>query len=447
MDDGVLKLLSSLSSATDVVRKHDDIHIFSHHDADGISAGVILSRTVMRAGKSFKLTLLGALNNVTIDEVRNCGAGCVMIADMGASYLRELDGMDADVVILDHHRDDGYECVHAHYVNPHSFGIDGMTEGCGASVAMLFSARFDEDNWDLVQTAFAGIVGDKQHLKGLGRINEYLFTEGNRRRYVTMTDGSLIPPGHLISSLFLSSDPYIRGVSGDADGVTAILGDAGIDISRSSADLSDAERRKLSSLIAARLIAQDVSKETLEETSSVRFALRDWSIGAAEIASILDSCGRSGIGGAGAGFAMGDRKCFSEATAADEDARRRIVTAARDLDSNGIRPMGNIQSFDCTSSGFTGILCDIVMRFIGDRNKPVIGLNRSDGMTKASARCSHSLLRKGVDLSSAMKKAGESVGGGGGGHMIASGAWFPPGKEEEFLEITDRIIGEQISAR
>ena len=447
MDDSVLKLFSTLSYSADAVRQHDNVRIFSHHDADGISAGIILARTMMRAGKGFELTLLGTLNSETMEQVRGCGSGCIIIADMGASYLRDLDELDADVVVLDHHKDDGYVPKKVRYANPHSFGIDGMTEGCGASVAMLFSVRYDERNWDLVQIAFAGVIGDKQHENGLGRVNEFLFTEGNKRGHITRAEGSFIPSGTLMSSLFLSVEPYISGVSGNAEGVASLLKDAGIDPARASSDLNDAEKRKLSSLMAAKLISQNVSKEAMEDILSVRYVLKNWSMDAGSMASVFNSCGRSGKGGVAVGFGMGDRKCYSDAAAADEEARRNVVSAARELDSGDLKRMDSIQFFDCTSSGFTGILCEIAMRYIGDPDKPTIGYNMTESMTKASARCTRSLLRKGVDLSVVMKKAGEAVGGGGGGHRIASGAWFPKGKEEEFLKTVNDMVREQISAR
>ncbi|MDR0198353.1 MAG: DHH family phosphoesterase, partial [Methanomassiliicoccaceae archaeon] len=157
MDDRVLKLFSHLSYAADIVRSHDDVHIFSHHDADGISAAIILAKTLMRMGKGFKLTLLSTLNDATVNEVNDCGAKCMIIADMGASYLHVLDHINADVIVLDHHKGDTSP-KNVYYANPHSFGIDGQDGGCGASVAMLFSVAVDSGNWDLVQVAFAGIV-------------------------------------------------------------------------------------------------------------------------------------------------------------------------------------------------------------------------------------------------------------------------------------------------
>ena len=446
MDERVLKLLSNLSSATDIVRAHDNVHIFSHHDADGISAAIILARTMIRAGKGFKLTLLSALNDETIEEIKKCGAGCVIVADMGASYLDSLDGMNADVVVLDHHKGDG-DVKRVHYANPHSFGIDGQDGGCGASIAMLFSIKFDKENWDLVQIAFAGIVGDKQHLKGLTGINEYLLAEGRKRGYVTCAEGSLIPRGELMSALYRTTEPYIRGVSGNADGVAKLLNDAGIDRTRSSSDLNDAEKRKLSSLIAAKLLAQNVTSDVMNEVSMVRYVLKDWKIDAEEFASLLNSCGRSGSGSIGIGLGLGDRKCMNDAASKDGEVKEMIAPLARDIDSKGLEQMKNIQFFSNDASGFTGTLCEVMMRFAADQNKPTIGYNTSNGMVKVSGRCTHAILRKGVDLSTAMREAGKQIGGGGGGHMIASGAWFPSGREKKFLETLDKIIGEQLIAK
>ncbi|MDR0778139.1 MAG: DHH family phosphoesterase [Methanomassiliicoccaceae archaeon] len=449
MDDIVPpKLFSHLSSAADIVKGYDNVRIFSHHDADGISAAIILAKTMMRAGKGFTVTLFSALNDETVKEIKNCGSKCIIISDMGVSYLKELDDIDADVVVLDHHKGDlNVSLKRVEHINPHSYGIDGMTAGCGASMAMLFSVAYDQRNWDLVQIAFAGIVGDKQHLKGLEGINNYLFREGNKRGYIKKTDGRIVPSGDLISSLFLSVDPYIRGVSGNADGVSLLLKDAGIDASRSTNDLNDAERRKLSSLTAAKLIEQGVTTETMNEMISPVYVLKDWSVDAGSLASVLNSCGRSGKGGIGIGYGLRDRTSTAEAVAADEESRKKVLSAVMELDSKGLNKMKNIRFFDNPSSGFTGMLCEVAIRYICGSDMPVVGYSKANGMTKVSSRCTHELLRMGVDLSIAMRDAGTSLGGGGGGHKIASGAWFPAGKEKEFLDVLDKIIGEQLSAR
>jgi len=425
------------------VKEHDIVYIFSHHDADGISAAVILAKAMMRAGKEFKVTLFGALNDETFDTVKKCGARCIIIADMGASYVEGLDGIDSDIVVLDHHKSDAV-AERIHYINPHSFGIDGMSSACGASMAMLFALQMSEENWDLVQIAFAGIVGDKQHSPGLKGINRYLFDEGNKRGHITKEDGSLIPSGELMHSLYHTVHPYIRNVSGNADGVAALLGSARIDASMCSSGLSDIERRRLSSVIASRLLEQNVSLATMDEISCTRYALRNWNMDASALASLFDSCGRSGLGGVGIGLGLGDRTCMDSASRSLDESSEKVLAAIGELD---LERMDNIQFFDSSASGFTGILCEIALRYIGDPDRPVVGCNSSEGRTKASSRCTHALLERGVDLSAAMNAAGEAAGGGGGGHRIASGAWFPSENKKMFLETLDRIIGGQISAK
>ena len=43
----------------------------------------------------------------------------------------------------------------------------------------LFGITMNPDNWDLVQIAFVGITGDKQHLKGINGLNLYLLNLHN----------------------------------------------------------------------------------------------------------------------------------------------------------------------------------------------------------------------------------------------------------------------------
>jgi len=114
------------------------------------------------------------------------------------------------------------------------------------------------------------------------------------------------------------------------------------------------------------------------------------------------------------------------------------------LQKSGLNQKENIQWFDSSSLGFTGMICGIAMQFIGDPSKSTIGVNRSDEIAKISGRSTFDLLDKGVDLSAALKEACESVGGTGGGHRIASGGSCPTDRCEEMLSILDEIIGKQL---
>jgi RecJ-like exonuclease len=91
------------------------------------------------------------------------------------------------------------------------------------------------------------------------------------------------------------------------------------------------------------------------------------------------------------------------------------------------------------------MLCGVVMSFLGNPNKPTIGINCSESMAKVSSRGTFPLLDRGVDLADAMKRGCASVGGEGGGHRIAAGGSFDSAIHDEFLKNVDKIVGEQMS--
>ena len=75
---------------------------------------------------------------------------------------------------------------------------------------------------------------------------------------------------------------------------------------------------------------------------------------------------------------------------------------------------------------------------------PLLTLNHKGDIVKISARGNKLLVSQGLDLSAALRKGAESVGGVGGGHTIASGASIPPGTEDKFVAVVDDIIGQQL---
>lgn len=437
------KLLEELSKATDIVRGHNFIHIFSHYDADGLSSAAILAKTLLRENKEFCITLLATLDDDTFQEVAASKADCLILSDIGASYIKELDGLKPDVVVLDHHTP-GDRAERISYANPHLHGIDGMKYGCGATMSCLFAITMDEKNWDTVQIAFAGIAGDCQLIEGL---NGYLLDGAVERELINVIEGSIVPFGRLTDKLFLSTDPYIRGVSGDANGVAELLTEAGISRDTDGQNLSEAERRKLSSLIVLNLVEQGVPIEAMEHAAGKRYALRDWDIDSAGLASLLDGCGRNGLTGLGVAVACGDKDSIVAAEEIQKEYRRDIVLGTKKLDERGLTQETNIQWFDSSDSGYTGVLCSIAMNYFADISKPTFGINTSEDLGRISGRATDRLLSRGVDLSIALNKACSAVGGNGGGHRIASGGSFPSDKREEFIKTLNEIIGDQLIAK
>jgi len=439
------KLLTTLSHAADIVRGHDFIQIYSHYDADGVSAASIIAQTLLREGKEFRATLFTTLNDYNMDIIRSTKADCIIITDLGASYIDQLDAMKNDIVVLDHHTIIS-EAKRICYANPHLYGIDGMTSGCGATMALLFSVTMNEKNWDLVQIAFAGIAGDRQHINGLSGLNTYLLEQGTKRGYIEQMPGSLIPAGDLMTQLYLTTDPYIRGVSGNEEGVSKLLTDAGIDHGKSYMDLSEEEKRKLSSLIAIKLTEQGMLEQSMNEIARARYFLKGFNMDAEYLSSVLNSCGRSGFGGIGISAGMGDAKSIEMGAKLMHESDRDVVINMVELDSKGLNQKKHFQWFDSSDSGFTGMLCGIAMQCIGDPNKPTIGMNRSKEPVNLSSRGMWIQLDRGIDLAVAMREACNAAGGDGGGHRIAAGGSVPSENVELFLEKLDEILERQLSS-
>jgi single-stranded-DNA-specific exonuclease len=438
-------LSSLLKSASEEVLRHPRVVVLSHYDADGLSAAGILCATLLRARKQVQIVTTKALDDGTIRDVGE-GADCLILADMGSSSLPQLESLSAKVVVLDHHAPIG-DSTRLVHVNPHLFGIDGMTSACAGSVSMLFSLACSERNWDLLPTAFAGIVGDRQHIRGLSGVNRYLLDNGLAKGIVQVRPGSLLPSGGLLEGLTSEVDPYLIGVTGDEEGARALLAETKVPEGATLESLSDNQRRLLSSLVALRLLGQGCTSSAMEELITDRYFFPSWNAYADDLAQLLNACGRTDREGTGIAVALRDEDAIKSA----EELRRRykeaIISAMRAVVEKGVNRMENIQWFESTNTSLSGVLAGTTMQFVGDCDKPTITIARHQQNVRVSSRASFRILEKGVDLSVALREAARAVGGTGGGHAVASGATIPLGKEGEFLSKLDAIVGEQKTRR
>ncbi len=448
MDEFVLpsKLLSNLTLAANIVRGHSFIHLYSHYDTDGLTAASIAAKALLREGKEFSVTIFTTLGESEMQTIENTESECILVTDLGASYIKRFDALECDVVVLDHHTvlDQAQRIC---YANPHLYGIDGMSSGCGASMAFLFAITLNEANWVLAPLAITGLVGDRQHLKGVSGLNTYIVDGAEKRGSVKLLPGSLIPIGNLSTELFLSTDPFIRGVSGDRDGTEKFLEEAGIGPNRDYSSLSEEESLRLSSMIAIKLIEQGVTRDKMEECARTRYYLPTWGTDAETLSSVINACGRQQKQGVGIAVGLGDGSALEEAKYIDSESRKSTVDALLSIIGNGgVKELENIQWFDSSSSGFTGIVCAIIMNYIGNPDKPTIGINSAEATANVSSRATFALLDRGVNLADAMRRGCAAVGGEGGGHSIAAGGAFESIRREEFLKTVDLIIGEQKKA-
>ena len=438
-------LSSLLKSAAEEVSRHPRVVVLSHYDADGLSAAGILCATLLRAGKKVHVITAKALDDQTIRDAGE-GAECLILLDMGSSSLPQLEALPGRVVVLDHHAPvgDSKKVIH---VNPHLFGIDGMTSACAGSISMLFALTTDERNWDLLPVAFAGVVGDRQHIRGLNGVNRYLLDKGIEKGIVQVRPGSLVPTGPLLEGLTVDVDPYLIGVTGEQDGTRALLSEAKIPESATLESIDENQKRALSSLVALRLLKQGCTSSAMEELITDRYFFPSWNTYADDLAQLLNACGRTDQEGVGIALTLRDRQAADIAERLRKKYKDAIISAMRAIVERGVNRMRNIQWFESTNTSLSGVLAGTTMQFVGDCDMPTIAISKHKQNVRISSRATFRILEKGVDLAVALREAAKQVGGVGGGHAVASGATIPLGKELEFLSKLDAIVGEQKAAK
>ena len=447
MDASVLpeNLLLRFSLAAAAVRECTEARVFSHNDADGIGAASVLTSMLVRAGKGSQTTMLKSFDLPAIQASLVKGVDLLIVADMGSSNLTALESLGVKVIVLDHHRPekDSEKVMH---LNPAVLKVDGARYACASTLSMLLAVTVDEGNWDLLPLSFAGMVGDRQHMQGLSGVNAHLFNEGNKRNLVQEKKGSLLPPGPIGEGLMRTSHPFIRGVSGDAQGITRLLQEANVRPESTWDGLDEGGKRRLSSLISLRLLEQGCSLGSLEDELAPDYFFPQDNSRAYQLTRLINACGRVDETALGLSMLLGEKESRERADSLLKEYDEMLLNAAKRTAERGVSKEIAIQHFESQQREVSSELCGLVMQWIGDQDKATICLTRMDKEFKVSSRGTRKLVDKdGLDLSVAMRDAAASVGGVGGGHNIASGASIPLGKDIDFIQALDAIISKQMN--
>lgn len=446
MDASVLpeNLLLRFSLAAAAVRDCTEARVFSHNDADGIGAASVLTSMLVRAGKGSQTTNLKSFDLPAIQSGLVKGVDLLIVADMGSSNLTALESLGTKVIVLDHHRPekDSETVIH---LNPSVFKVDGARYACASTLSMLLAATVEDSNWDLLPMAFAGMVGDRQHLQGLIGVNAHLYDEGSRRNLVQEKKGSLLPPGPVGDGLMRITHPFIRGVSGDPQGIARLLQEANVRPESTWDGLDEGGRRRLSSLISLRLLEQGCSLGSLEDELAPDYFFPQDNSRAYQLTRLINACGRVDETALGLAMLLGVKEARERAETLVREYDEMLLNAAKRTAERGISKEAAIQHFESPHKEVSSELCGLVMQWVGDQDKATICLTRMDREFKVSSRGTRKLVDKdGLDLAVAMRDAAASVGGVGGGHNIASGATIPLGKDIDFLQALDAIIAKQM---
>jgi len=449
----------------------DEVLLASHIDADGLTSAGVAATALERAGIDFEVVFKKQLDADEIASIAALDYETVLFTDFGSGQLDVITDHEAagdfTPVIADHHQpaEADTEC----HLNPLLEGIDGASElsGAGASYLLaraLEAERDDVDNRDLARLAVVGAVGDMQAVGGeLVGTNREIVAEGveagvlDERRDLALYGKQTRPLPKLLE---YSTDIQIPGVSNDESGAIAFLDDLGLDLKvdgewRRWVDLTGEERQTVASALVQRALKRGVPADKVDTLVGTTYTLLAEPEGtelrdASEFSTLLNATARYERADVGLAVCLGDREDgLKQARRLLQNHRRNLSEGLEWVKEQGVTREDNLQWFDAGDEireTIVGIVAGMAVGVEGvDSGTPIIAFARkNDEETKVSARGTGRLVGQGLDLSVVMGDASEAVGGGGGGHDVAAGATIPAGREREFVDHADSIIGEQL---
>ena len=455
-------MLQRANELASIVRNASEIHIVTHIDADGITAGAIASETLRRLGTKYSIECIKQLDEVTINKLLSEKHELVWFTDLGSGISTQYPELKK--IITDHH-----ECPPESdtlfHLNPHLFGRDGSYELSGAGATYLVSKALSQKNKDLSSLAIVGAIGDLQdrrfcELRGLNTeivkdgIDAGVLQAVKDIRYF----GKETRP--LAKLLQYSSDPLIPGLSGREDACVAFLQELQIELKgkdtwRTWVDLCKEEKRKIISGIIQMLLSKGFGYQVASRVLGESYLLCNEEEGtelhdAKEYATLLNSTARYGQYEVGLQVCLGDRgKWLKEALNLLSGHRHNLVEGLQFAREEKIQKRTYLQYFhagDGIRDTIIGIVTNMMLNTEDvDKELPLIGFAHTEnGEVKVSARATQNLVDRGLDLAIALTHAAKEFNGIGGGHNIAAGATIPKGKEEEFLQAVEREIKLQL---
>ena len=455
----------------------------SHIDADGLTSGAIATTALRRAGVPVETVFEKQLDEKAVRRIAATDYDVVLFTDFGSGQLDVIAEVEAEgaftPVIADHHQpagageDDRPETEF--HLNPLLEGIDGASELSGAGAAYLLARELApngdapaeanaDENRDLAALAVVGAVGDMQASAGeLSGANAAIVEEGVEAGVLeTGRDLSLYgkQTRPLPKLLEYASELQIPGISNDEGGSIRFLDGLDLDLKRDGewrtwADLAREERKAVVSALVRRAVERGVPAGRIDEIVGTTYELAAEEAGtelrdASEFSTLLNATARYERPDVGLAVCLGNREgALTRARRLLANHRRNLSQGLDLVSKEGVRKTEHLQWFDAGDrirETIVGIVAGMAMGTDGvDPNRPIIAFADADeGETKVSARGTHALVRRGLDLSAVMGEASKAVGGEGGGHDVAAGATIPAGRATEFVERADEIVGRQL---
>ena len=238
--------------------KVENALVIYHDDADGISAGAIISMALNRIGINVKRICLEKLLPEVVREIHSSKRRTnIFYCDIGSPHCDMISQYNNGrnlTIILDHHDPKPSSDPMVLDLNLENFGFKGESDFSGSTCSFLFAKVISSENIDLSYLAITGSLEIPEGIKGL---NNDVLIEALENKTILQKNEKLYAPkiNMFINDLFsklqiLGSVGYYKG--GPELGVKLCLNGEDEEISKVIKDLEDkrknANKKMLSKL-------------------------------------------------------------------------------------------------------------------------------------------------------------------------------------------------------
>jgi len=430
------------------------IHIFSHFDADGLTAASILIATLSQIGFNYQIKIIERLEHEYLKKLNKTlpYGSTVIFIDIGTGVIESfLNWNNAfDIFILDHHTPSSEIKLpkNIRLLNPHIYSINGTTELSGAGVVYFVSICIDPKNKKLAPLALIGALGDRQdqgNYSSLIGLNQQIVKDAKELRLISddVSVWFFDRTRPIISILRYAKIPEIEN---ELD-LRTLLEKLNIPTlkdheKRSFYDLTEEECTALASeLIQYGKDPNEIYKHDYLLVNEEFQQLQDTRV----FATKLNACGRTLRSDIGISICLGDRKtALRELNSVSQKYSEMIRKGMESgLSKENLKELSGIHFLDGRGSINDRIIGTIVSKISAMKivKKPVLGCALlSNEKIKVSMRISS--RENIIDLSHVLKQAVQKVAPGSevGGHAAAAGAIISNLALDDFLNYVDQLV-------
>ncbi len=438
------------------IAQDNNIMVITHADADGIVAGSIIAKTLIRKNARFTLRTVSDMNNTLLDSIKG-KYDFYIITDLGAGFAKEFENRFKDNwVVIDHHQLPEEEFDNENVFNVWKYNMDGAKEACAGTLSYLIAEHIDSKNRDLSAIAIVSAIADRQDQgdkRSLIGLNSDIANTAKSLGLLNidldlMLIGRDTRPIH--EALAYTSFPYIEGLTWNPSACLSLLTNAGLRLKdngrwRVLSNLDNNEKRVIIEAIArfialtpnASNIIDDLIGYVYELTrEDSRSMLRD----AREFSTLLNACARIKQGGVGISICLGDRNSMlKEGEKILKEYRNRLRDYITILNNERWRLKDDnntvfVNGENLIAEDMLGAVSSLLSSSSSMKDRIIIVWTRTlENTYKFSSRKGVSNTSN-VNLGIIMRNCSSNVNGSGGGHAPAAGARIPSDKLQEFLD-------------